>query len=65
MNINIIKTSQDEGAVFAKYRLSKVSPEYSVTLPFHTKEDGMVEFKISEEGLRDIVELIQSNFGSR
>jgi hypothetical protein len=59
MNIDIVKTSQEEGAVFVKYHLSKVSPEYSVTLPFRTKEDGMVEFKISEEALRDIVELIK------
>lgn len=65
MNIDLIKTSNEEGAVFVKYRLSKVSPEYSVTLPFHTKEDGMVEFKISEEGLRDLVNLIRSNFGAQ
>jgi hypothetical protein len=65
MNIDLIKTSNDEGAVFVKYRLSKVSPEYSVTLPFRTKEDGMIEFKISEEGLRDLVNLIRSNFGAQ
>lgn len=65
MNIDLIKTSNEEGAVFVKYRLSKVSPEYSVTLPFRTKEDGMIEFKISEEGLRDLVNLIRSNFGSQ
>jgi hypothetical protein len=65
MNIDLIKTSNEEGAVFVKYRLSKVSPEYSVTLPFRTKEDGMVEFKISEEGLRDLVNLIRSNFGAQ
>lgn len=62
MNIDLIKTSNEEGAVFVKYRLSKVSPEYSVTLPFRAKEDGMVEFKISEEALRDLVNLIRSNF---
>ncbi len=65
MNIDLIKTSNEEGAVFVKYRLSKVSPEYSVTLPFRTKEDGMIEFKISEEGLRDLVNLIRSNFGAQ
>lgn len=65
MNIDIVKTSMEEGAVFVKYRPGRVAPEYSITLPFRTKEDGMVEFKISEEALRDIVELIQRNFGSK
>jgi len=65
MKIDVIKTSNEEGAVFIKYHLGRLIPEYSITLPFRAKEDGMVEFKISEEGLRDIVELIQRNFGAR
>jgi hypothetical protein len=62
MNINLIKTSEAEGAVFVKYRLHTrpPGPEYNVTLPFHVKEDGMVEFKISQEALSDLVNLMAS-----
>ena len=65
MNIDLIKTSDSEGAVFVKYKLHKrhpFSPEYSVTLPFRVKDDGMVEFKITQEGLSDLVNLIKRNF---
>lgn len=65
MNVDIIKTSDNEGAVFVKYRLHKrplFSPEYSVTLPFRVKDDDMVEFKISQEALGDLVNIIKRNF---
>lgn len=65
MNIDLIKTSDSEGAVFVKYRLHKghpLSPEYSVTLPFRVKDDDMVEFKISQEALGDLVNIIKRNF---
>ena len=65
MNIDLIKTSDTEGAVFVKYKLHKrhpFSPEYNVTLPFRVKEDGMVEFKISQESLGDLINLIKRNF---
>ena len=65
MNIDLIKTSDTEGAVFVKYRshTRPAGPEYNVTLPFRVKDDGMVEFKISQEGLGDLVNLIKRNFG--
>lgn len=65
MNIDLIKTSDSEGAVFVKYKLHKrypFSPEYSVTLPFRVKDDGMVEFKISQEALGDLINIIKRNF---
>jgi len=65
MNIDLIKTSDTEGAVFVKYKLHNrhpFSPEYNVTLPFRVKDDGMVEFKITEEALSDLVNLIKKNF---
>lgn len=65
MNIDLIKTSDSEGAVFVKYKLHKrhpFSPEYNVTLPFRVKDDGMVEFKITQEALVDLVNLIKRNF---
>jgi hypothetical protein len=63
MNIEVIKTSNEQGAVFVKYKTHKLSPECNITLPFHCGQDGMVEFKITEEFLRDIVNLIQRKFG--
>lgn len=66
MNIDLIETSDTEGAVFVKYRLHKrhlFSPEYNINLPFRVKDDGMVEFKITEEALSDLVNLIKRNFG--
>lgn len=65
MDIDLIKTSDSEGAVYVKYKLPKrysFSPEYSVTLPFRIKDDGMVEFKISQETLSDLVNIIKRNF---
>lgn len=64
MNIDIIKTSNTEGAVFVKYQLTTrpPGPVYNVTLPFRVKEDNMVEFKISQEALGDLVNLINRNF---
>lgn len=59
MNIDIIKTSTEDGAVFVKYQTGKISPEYTITLPFKRNQDGMIDFKITEEALGDIVELIQ------
>jgi hypothetical protein len=63
MNINLIKTSTDTGAVFINYRTSNISPEYNITLPFRCNDNGVVDFKISEECLRDLVNLIQQHFG--
>lgn len=60
MNVDIVKTSQTDGAVYFKYKLSRVSPEYNVTLPFTIKEDGLLSFNMTEETLRDLVRLLQS-----
>lgn len=64
MNIDLIKTSDSEGAVYVKYQLTMrpPGPEYSVTLPFRVKDDDMVEFKISQEALGDLVNIIKRNF---
>ena len=64
MDIDLIKTSDREGAVYVKYQLCKrpPGPEYTVTLPFRVKEDGMVEFKITQECLGDLIGLIKRNF---
>lgn len=64
MNIDLIKTSDTEGAVFVKYQLTTrpPGPEYNVTLPFRVKDDDMVEFKITQEALGDFVNLIKRNF---
>ena len=59
MNIELIKTSSSDGAVFVKYRRHSLSPEQSITLPFCIKDDSMVEFRISEEALGDLVNLIK------
>jgi len=60
MNVDIVKTSQTEGAVYFKYRTHKASPEYNVTLPFKTNEDSLLSFNMTEETLRDLVRLLQS-----
>lgn len=64
MNIDLIKTSDTEGAVFVKYQQTTrpPGPEYNITLPFRVKEDDMVEFKISQECLGDLINLIKRNF---
>lgn len=59
MNIDIVKTSNDAGAVFFKYQTGKVSPVYEVTLPFTKNEQGLIEFALTEETLRDLVRIIQ------
>ena len=59
MNIDIIKTSNDNGAVFIKYQTAKLSPTYEVTLPFTKNEKGLVEFAMTEETLRDLVRIFQ------
>lgn len=59
MNVDIVKTSDKEGAVFFKYKTSKISPTYQVTLPFSKNDCGLVEFKMTEETLRDLVTIIQ------
>lgn len=59
MNIDLIKTSDSEGAVFFKYQTGKVSPVYEVTLPFTKNEQGLLEFALTEETLRDLVRIIQ------
>lgn len=65
MNIDLIKTSDTEGAIFVKYQPNKrhfFSPEYNVTLPFRVKDDGMIEFNITQEALSDLVNLIKRAF---
>ena len=64
MKIDLIKTSDTEGAVFVKYQLNirPPTPEYNVTLPFRVKGDDMVEFRITQEALRDLINLIKRNF---
>ena len=59
MNIDIIKTTNNIGAVFIKYQTSNISPTYEVTLPFTKNEKGLVEFAMTEETLRDLVRIIQ------
>ena len=61
MNIDIIKTSNDAGAVYIKYQLTTrpPSPIYEVTLPFTKNEDSTIEFKMVEETLRDFVKMFQ------
>ena len=59
MNIDIIKTSNDAGAVYIKYQTHKVSPTYEVTLPFTKNSKGLVEFNMTEETLRDLVHIFQ------
>ena len=59
MNVDIVKTGNDTGAVFFKYQISKISPVYEVTLPFVKNEQGLLEFNMTEETLHDLVKLIQ------
>lgn len=59
MNIDIVKTSNYDGAVYIKYQTSKFVPEYEITLPFSKNEEGLVNFKMTEETLRDVVRLLQ------
>lgn len=61
MNVDIIKTSDNNGAVFFKYQTSKISPIYEVTLPFVKNEQGLIKFNMSENMLYDLVKLIQHN----
>ena len=64
MDIELIKPSNSDGAVVVKYRRHPLSPENSITLPFCVKDGGMVVFRISEEALGDLVNLIKSVLGS-
>jgi len=59
MNINVIKTSNDTGAVYIKYQTHKVSPVYEVTLPFAKNSKGLIEFNMTEETLTDLVRIFQ------
>jgi hypothetical protein len=59
MNIDIIKTTNDTGAVFFKYQTHKLSSVNNVTIPFVITSEGLVEFKMTEETLKDLVEIIQ------
>ena len=61
MNIDIIKVSDNKGLIFFKYQTSKISPVYEVTLPFVKNDQELVEFKMTEEALHDLVRLIQHN----
>ena len=61
MNVDIIKTCDNTGAVFFKYQTSKISPIYEVTLPFVKNEQGLIKFNMSENMLYDLVKLIQHN----
>ena len=61
MDIDLIKTSDSSGVVHVKYHLSKrpPGPEYTVTLPYQITADGMATFRLSQEALVDIINLIK------
>lgn len=58
MDINIVKTSEDTGAVFIKYQTHPISPINEVTLPF-TSTNNRIKFEMTEETLYDLVNLIK------
>jgi len=61
MQVDIIKTDMQTGSVQFKYKLTSSTPEFEVLLPFKI-DSGKVSFKMTEETLYDLVNLIRRNF---
>lgn len=61
MEIDIVKTNDDNGAVLLKYQVTPESPTYKVTLPFVKNSEGLLQFNMTEETLHDLVAIFRRN----